>query len=229
HSLLKNPRRTLDVGTGAGTWLLEMASEFPECEFTGISVAPLQSTAVFPPNCRLQSANILEGIPHPNGHFDYVHHRFLVLAMPSTYWESYVNECARVCASGGWIEMFESDFALYEAGPASKKMNIAFAQAFAAQGVITDVPNYISPFMRDAGLVDFSLKEYQIPVGAWGGMIGELFWNNFVAIFNTLRPLLVARLRMTNEEIDQMLVNTHREIQQCRAYLRGLAYTARKR
>jgi hypothetical protein len=38
-----------------------MAKEFPECEFLGIDITPLQSTTVLPENCHFELANVLEG------------------------------------------------------------------------------------------------------------------------------------------------------------------------
>jgi uncharacterized membrane protein YccC len=39
-----------------------MATEFPECEFLGIDIVPLQPTAVLPRNCSFELANLLEGL-----------------------------------------------------------------------------------------------------------------------------------------------------------------------
>jgi uncharacterized membrane protein YccC len=41
--------------------LQEMATEFPECEFLGIDIVPLQPTTVLPRNCSFELANVLEG------------------------------------------------------------------------------------------------------------------------------------------------------------------------
>jgi hypothetical protein len=38
-----------------------MAAEFPECEFLGIDVSPLQPTTILPKNCSFELANVLEG------------------------------------------------------------------------------------------------------------------------------------------------------------------------
>jgi hypothetical protein len=39
-----------------------MAAEFPECEFLGIDIAPLQPTTVLPKNCSFKLANVAEGL-----------------------------------------------------------------------------------------------------------------------------------------------------------------------
>jgi hypothetical protein len=38
-----------------------MAADFPECEFLGIDIAPLQPTTVLPQNCSFELVNVLEG------------------------------------------------------------------------------------------------------------------------------------------------------------------------
>jgi uncharacterized membrane protein YccC len=38
-----------------------MATEFPECEFLGIDIVPLQPTTILPRNCSFELVNVLEG------------------------------------------------------------------------------------------------------------------------------------------------------------------------
>jgi hypothetical protein len=42
--------------------LQEMAADFPECEFLGIDIVPLQPTTILPKNCSFELANVLEGL-----------------------------------------------------------------------------------------------------------------------------------------------------------------------
>jgi hypothetical protein len=39
-----------------------MAVDFPECEFLGIDISPLQPTTVLPQNCSFELVNVLEGL-----------------------------------------------------------------------------------------------------------------------------------------------------------------------
>jgi hypothetical protein len=75
-----------------------MAGDFPECEFLGIDIAPLQPTTVLPKNCSFELVNVLEGISKPGNYFDYVRHHLSVTDIPSDKWMPYIQECVRICA-----------------------------------------------------------------------------------------------------------------------------------
>jgi ubiquinone/menaquinone biosynthesis C-methylase UbiE len=118
HAPLKEePRRVLDVGTGTGAWLLEMASEYPECDCFGLDISPMQPTKVHPPNCQFRVADLNDGIPLPGDSCDLVRHQLLMPIISGEGWSTYIAECFRVCAPGGWIEMIEDDYEFINAGP----------------------------------------------------------------------------------------------------------------
>ena len=77
--------KILDVATGTGVWALEMARDFPKAQVYGVDMSfiatPESRNKVVPPNCHLQLANILEGLPYPDNHFDFVYQRLLVYAL----------------------------------------------------------------------------------------------------------------------------------------------------
>ncbi|RKP05567.1 S-adenosyl-L-methionine-dependent methyltransferase, partial [Thamnocephalis sphaerospora] len=98
----------LDVGTGNGTWLLEMAAEFPDAQLTGIDLVHQAPTSVLPPNCTFKVMDALHGLRFPDASLDYIHHRY-VCSVPADRWGAYLADCARVLRPGGWIEVMESD------------------------------------------------------------------------------------------------------------------------
>ncbi|RKP08629.1 methyltransferase type 11 [Thamnocephalis sphaerospora] len=228
HAPLDNPKRALDIGTGTGTWMLEMAADFPDCEFLGLDVAPLQPTVVLPQNCKFELANILEGIPHPDNQFDYVHHRLLIAAIPKNQWQSYVEDCVRVCASGGWVEMVETNGNIYNSGEVGKQFSELTVKAFLAGGFGIDTVDHLDDLMRDAGLQDVTVEELQIPLGKWGGRVGELFEKNYRMGLTGLTPFFTNVCGLTKEEITIMLEKAIAEFSEHHAYIRFRVYTGRK-
>jgi ubiquinone/menaquinone biosynthesis C-methylase UbiE len=97
--------RILDVGTGTGIWLADMATLFPHAHLLGVDVSLGSLPHPLPPQCLFCQANILQGLPFPDEQFEYIHQRLLVAAIPSTRWPEAVRELVRVTRSGGWIEL----------------------------------------------------------------------------------------------------------------------------
>jgi SAM-dependent methyltransferase len=46
-----NPQKILDLGTGVGTWAVDVADQYPMAEVVGVDLSPIQSTWV-PPNLK---------------------------------------------------------------------------------------------------------------------------------------------------------------------------------
>jgi hypothetical protein len=205
-----------------------MAADFPDCHFLGIDIAPLQPTTILPMNCTFELCNVLEGIPRPDNFFDYIHHRLLALAMPEDKWPFYIEECIRTCASDGWIEMVESDILLYSCNIAGKALNQLVVKSNKTRGVNTEAVRDIEKMMQKAGLADTAQAVYQIPIGSWGGKIGELYWQNYRAGVTGLSPIMAATCDVTQEEIQQLLDEVGKDIDRLQTYMLVFLYTAHK-
>ncbi|RKP07780.1 methyltransferase type 11 [Thamnocephalis sphaerospora] len=214
HAPLDNPRRSLDIGAGTGVWLMEMATDFPECEFTGVDIAPLQPTTVLPSNCTFEIGNALEGLSHPDGYFDYVRHSLLVAAIPKDKWQPYVKECARLCASGGWVEMTEFNCKVQAGGPAMAKLS--------------ELLSVLDKLMHEAGLVDIKVSEFRLPLGSWGGAAGVLFKKDSRLLQTTLAPLYVKLHGMTLEETEKLIQESEDEMESRQAYATLRVFVGRK-
>ncbi|RKP08693.1 S-adenosyl-L-methionine-dependent methyltransferase [Thamnocephalis sphaerospora] len=228
HAPLESPRRALDIATGTGIWMMEMASDFPECEFTGVDIAPLQPTTVLPPNCTFKAANLLEGFSYPDGYFDYVRHSLLVAAIPEGKWMPYVQECARICASGGWVEMVEISSRGQGGGPVLQRLGKMLVEAFRARGLGSDTADELDKLMIEAGLVDVVAKEYKVSIGSRGGSAGELFFRDISMGQIALAPLYAKTHGMAREELEQLVLQTEEEIKHYEMSLFLRIYIGRK-
>ncbi|KAI8378971.1 S-adenosyl-L-methionine-dependent methyltransferase [Blakeslea trispora] len=112
--------KVLDVACGTGTWILEMATEFPNAEFYGIDIAPIYPTAIKPPNTFFTQCDVLNGLPYPDECFDYIHMRHVYTCFSNQEWELVMNEIKRLLKPGGYVEFREIDPILHNIGPATQ-------------------------------------------------------------------------------------------------------------
>ncbi|QRW17272.1 methyltransferase domain protein [Rhizoctonia solani] len=135
HDPMAPRKRVLDIGTQQGTWVQEMASEFPHVEFVSLDFSPMAAH-----------------IP-PDASFDMVHvgnYQFLI------------QELYRVLRPGGLLISGEFENETYGAdnpntplGDASPRLSRALAfvrQALAAQGVTVDAGRQLPDMLNDSKL-----------------------------------------------------------------------------
>ncbi|KAI8979010.1 S-adenosyl-L-methionine-dependent methyltransferase [Pilobolus umbonatus] len=97
----------LDVGCGSGSWLMDMATEFPSAQFIGIDQASLFPTDIRPPNVEFKKVNILNGLPYEDNTFDVVQMRLFLFAFNKYQWVQSMKEIYRVLKPGGFIQLLE--------------------------------------------------------------------------------------------------------------------------
>jgi SAM-dependent methyltransferase len=86
RDLLQQGGTILDVGCGTGRWGYEIALAYPRVQVTGFDLEPVIRTGSTPLNAHFVQGNLLHGLPFPAHHFNYVHQRLLVAAIPVDRW-----------------------------------------------------------------------------------------------------------------------------------------------
>lgn len=113
------PKRVLDIGTGAGAWVVDCAKKWQETEFIGLDLVPVQTSLDHVQDDDLKSriswivANALHGLPFPDNSFDYVHIRLINKGIPEDNWGSLISEAIRVLIPDGNIEILEADWTFF--------------------------------------------------------------------------------------------------------------------
>lgn len=77
HCPLENPLRIVDMGTGTGHWVIEMADRYPAAEVTGTDLSPIQPSWV-PPNVKFEIDDVEDTWTWPSNHFDLIHEQLLI-------------------------------------------------------------------------------------------------------------------------------------------------------
>ncbi|RKP11293.1 S-adenosyl-L-methionine-dependent methyltransferase, partial [Piptocephalis cylindrospora] len=170
-----SPSRVLDVGCAQGTWVLEAASQFPKCQFTGFDISAVYPSDTMPTNCTFEFGNIIEGTKYGDGEFDYVHQRGFAFAVRLAEWPQVCRELVRVTAPRGVVEIVDTCLPFTGPGPATARINGWIDAACSQQGI--EVRGYLGQvprLLRQAGLSNIHVVTRKMPAGPWAGKVGQL-------------------------------------------------------
>ncbi|CAG8700309.1 24566_t:CDS:2, partial [Dentiscutata erythropus] len=186
----------LDVGTGAGSWLLEMSTNYPRAKFIGIDISPVQPDFIKPKNAEFITANALETLPFDNNTFDYIFQRILYVRIPGKDWPSVVNELVRVLKPGGYIELIENDFQYKSMGPATEKLiNGNPMVCYKLQDFLEEHDQLHNVHCEIKNGID----------GEDGKKICKLSQENYTTVLMTMKPKLMSIIEVTSCEYDNLV------------------------
>ena len=217
---LERPGGILDVGCGTGRWALEMATIFPDANVVGVDITPppvedpmtlagFQSRAE---NFAFIQSNILEApLPFADHTFDYTHMRLLFLAIPADRWPGIVRELVRVTRPGGWVELVEGGFS-QNVGPISNRFNHWMDALSRRRGVDISQGARVGEFLREAGLPSVQARTVALPLGSWGGRVGQMMESDILAVGAAMRGVIIASGLATAEGFDATTAGSREEL-----------------
>ncbi|KAG0031696.1 hypothetical protein BGZ82_006851 [Podila clonocystis] len=188
--------RILDSGCGLGEWTMEMAKEFPNATVYGIDINPELFPNVrepVPSNCLFTQSNLLNRLSFPDKYFDFVFQRFLYLGLTVDDWPVALKELRRVMKPGAWIELFEPCMRVHRAGPRTREVMRWISRLLQEErGLDFDFAGEKMKQLcsQELGFTNVRLERLSIPVGNWGGRVGQAMAENMVLIFQNLQSAL---------------------------------------
>ncbi|RIA88624.1 S-adenosyl-L-methionine-dependent methyltransferase [Glomus cerebriforme] len=220
----------LDVGCGPGTWLIEMANEFPKSHFTGIDITPVFPRENKSDNTDFMEINILEGLPFEDYSFDYVHMRFLITAFSESDWKFAINELVRVTKVGGIIEIVEDEIEPRNDGPISRLLFDAFLSDLTSRNIDFNICSRMIDLLNGIErLTDIKKEEMSIPFGKWAGRIGTLLANNNAKLFRTFKTRFLSTIGVEDDEYDKLIEAWYEELNEYKPYNVGYRFLATKK
>lgn len=102
-----NSTRVLDIGCGPGSWVMDMATEYPNTQFVGIDKLSLFPQDIRPANVQFQLADILSGLPFEDETFHFIQMRLFLVTFNRTQWTDALKEVGRLLKPGGFIQLIE--------------------------------------------------------------------------------------------------------------------------
>ncbi|KAF8926988.1 hypothetical protein BGZ58_010725 [Dissophora ornata] len=170
--------KILDVATGTGVWALEMAHEFPKADVYGVDISAIFPAEIKPKNCHFQLCNILDGLPFPDNHFDFIYQRLLVYALTPAQRKQVNVELMRVLKPEGYLQLVESDGLVYNPGPEMERVNQLSLETSLRHGVDPREVQTMKSGLKHAGYTGVNSFTMALPVGDWGGKAGSLSMQN---------------------------------------------------
>ncbi|CAO3633949.1 unnamed protein product [Cunninghamella blakesleeana] len=187
--------KVLDVGTGCGSWILEMAVDFPNADFYGIDIADMYPTTIKPSNTYFQQHDILQGLPFENETFDYVFMRQMTICTTKSELIQLLEEICRVLKPNGYIEIIDAEYKIQRPGPVSYKLiNEHLIDILkTSYGIENDLSTQLTTLLmttqtnQGEGFIDIRQQRVTIPLG-WGGKLGELHGQNLSLYLKSINP-----------------------------------------
>lgn len=218
---LAAPQSILDVGAGTGRWALEMANIFPDANVVASDLVTPKIDAnpasggieTRPGNYCFVEGNVLDGLPFPDNSFDFVHMRLLLFAIPAERWPGVVRELVRVTKPGGWVESVETG-AQQQGGPAMDLLVEWITLASMRRGIDPSLGPRVGDLMRDAGLVDVRTRHEALPVGRYGGRLGNMAEIDVFGVVGAVKPLVVAQGITHETDYDAAIAQARKDLDQ---------------
>ncbi|KAK4448444.1 S-adenosyl-L-methionine-dependent methyltransferase [Podospora aff. communis PSN243] len=164
-----NPAKVLDLGTGTGTWAVEVADRFPAAAVTGTDLSLIQPDWS-PQNVKFFIDDIEdEWVSGDN--FDLIHarHVFPFIKDPATL----TRRAFEHLAPGGWLELQDlghlvccDDDTMTPDYPIAQFFD-RITEAWGSFGADLRAGPKLEAMFRSAGFINVETKTFKIPIGAW--------------------------------------------------------------
>ncbi|KAJ5655858.1 hypothetical protein N7507_007808 [Penicillium longicatenatum] len=166
-----SPKHILDIGTGQGSWAIDVADMYPSATVRGVDLFPPPVTWM-PPNCIFEVDDVLRPWTWKEP-FDLIHIRLMYGAFPPEGWEQLYKQAYDALAPGGWIEQMEFDVRVRSDDDSLKqehhlwRWGDIFIRCAERAGRSLNIHETMRAAIEKAGFVEVHEKRSRIPLGPW--------------------------------------------------------------
>ncbi|KAJ7504855.1 S-adenosyl-L-methionine-dependent methyltransferase [Mycena galericulata] len=189
--------RVLDIGTGPGLWVLDLAhSVHPAVQMLAVDITPRLFPASPPKTVRFQVESATSLPSEWTDTYTLVHQRLLMLALQIPEWLQALREIYRVLRPGGWVQLGESE-PWYEGEapdkPCVEKVVSMYRRLIESRNIYIDCARDIPAMLEGVGFVDIHAEQRSVYLGKWAGEDGAFNALNYTGVFRGLKtPILEA-------------------------------------
>ncbi|CAB4440036.1 unnamed protein product [Rhizophagus irregularis] len=169
----------LDVGSGTGTWVFDVSSDYPKSRFT-------------------------EGIPFNHNSFDFIHMRCMVLCFTDLQYDKVIRNLVDLLRPNGFLELCEPNLYFKNMGPATKRVMDELSRLLRARSMNPSINDRLHGYLKKYGLQEIQQNDITLPLSELDGEIGSLLGQNMINAVSALKNLLAKQMNITNSEMNQL-------------------------
>ncbi|OJA20780.1 hypothetical protein AZE42_07016 [Rhizopogon vesiculosus] len=217
-------KRVLDLGTGTGSWPMDMARSFPHVKIYGVDIVPI-ATRQPEPNVQFEIHDITQRFRWKDGAMDYIHARNIDLAV--TNYPALLEEVARLLRPGGlffsgeigrsidFAHNFPSDLA-HQAPRARQFYDVV--NHFLTLRHLNLIADRIPRFIQNSQQFTVPIiQTFHIPIGGWHpDNVMKRAGRRYLAALKVFAENLSPMLRetgMTQHDIDALVLGFIQDIE----------------
>ncbi|KAF9817961.1 hypothetical protein IEO21_03036 [Rhodonia placenta] len=200
----------VDFGCGSGSWILDVARDFPQCSAVAVDLVPMQSPNM-PQNLRSEVDDINLGLQHFYGDFNVVHARLISSGIRD--YQGLVDQMSQILRPSGLLDLTEFDFRIYTTDRKpiladnadsylARWMNLCHI-AVQRSGGEPDAANYLHRWVSDhPAYEEVVYREFWFPTSPWrrgtdsetrrSNRIANVFRDDVLSFLKSGRPLLLS-------------------------------------
>ncbi|KAH6662367.1 S-adenosyl-L-methionine-dependent methyltransferase [Halenospora varia] len=219
---ISNPANVLDIGTGTGSWAVQMGDLFPNATIEATDLSPIQPTNV-PENVQFIIDDAAEDDwAVPENHYDYIHTRVLMGCFED--FQEIIQKGFKHTKPGGWMESLECmhppycDDGTMPADWPFKEWTQTMDEAAMNAGRPLRIASRLKKWYIAAGFEDVHEKVIKIPINQWPRdrhlkQLGRYWAENLLAGLQGFSLALFSRVFGWNKtEIEIYLVKIRKSI-----------------
>ncbi|KAG1593553.1 hypothetical protein G6F48_001924 [Rhizopus delemar] len=195
--------KILDLGCGPGTWIMDMATEYPNSEFTGIDMSDVFPNNIRPANVTFQIANVLEPLPFEDDTFDFVNFSLFILALKKDQWIPVMKEVKRILKPGGLYHSREASM-LLKGNSFVQWAGQVFTERLIEREQEPCIIDKMKGLMKEAGFDVIYYQKLPTYPGRSDRLNREFLWD-VKHVFKNCQPFLKEHVKVKDEEYDAFL------------------------
>ncbi|SJL09903.1 uncharacterized protein ARMOST_13284 [Armillaria ostoyae] len=224
--LMSEPGRlkiVVDMCTGTGKWVMNMAELYPHVRFYGLDIVPIATRYPFP-NVTFKLHDVAERTRYQDGSIDLVHARSVFMTVRD--YGKIIQEVKRILRPGGMFVSGEwgqhpSFHPSYNLDPASETPSLlhffqVLRSALARCGIPPVAGNVHARLQSAGGFADITHQIHYLPIGSWSNdhimqRIGKAFRTVLSRYMDSVRPIIL-ELGINESDLDHLYADARAEV-----------------